>query len=184
MRRPLLVVTLVLAVGGSSVLAAERRPTEGDPLQSAECQQALESLQVREAAVIAAAHAAPEMPPAAAALQAARRQAARDCLAARADPPTPRSSAPPLALQRFAQPPLAVPPVRASSGALPAAPLPLPLPLPPPAAPGRAERPTFVMSCDVVGCWANDGSRLDRVGPNLWGPRGACTVQGTLLQCL
>jgi hypothetical protein len=50
--------------------------------------------------------------------------------------------------------------------------------------PARAQqRPYAITSCDAGGCWANDGSRLNRVGPNLWGPRGVCTVQGTLLQC-
>jgi len=53
--------------------------------------------------------------------------------------------------------------------------------LPSPALPAPA--PTSVLSCDIGGCWANDGSRLNRVGPTLWGPRGACTVLGTLLQC-
>ena len=51
----------------------------------------------------------------------------------------------------------------------------------PPRAP--AERPYAITSCDSGGCWANDGSRLNRVGPNLWGPRGICTVQGSLVQC-
>ena len=45
------------------------------------------------------------------------------------------------------------------------------------------EKPYAITSCDAGGCWANDGSRLNRLGPNLWGPRGICTVQGSLLQC-
>jgi hypothetical protein len=53
----------------------------------------------------------------------------------------------------------------------------------PQAAPPALERPYAVTSCDPGGCWANDGSRLNRVGTNLWGKRGVCTLQGTLLQC-
>ena len=40
-----------------------------------------------------------------------------------------------------------------------------------------------IASCDSVGCWASDGSRLQKVGPNLLGPKGFCTVQGSILNC-
>jgi hypothetical protein len=147
----------------------------GDPLHAPDCRNALASLQAEESAADAAAHAsaaagahggaAPS-----AELQAARRLAARSCLASRADPPPP----PPV---RSLQAPIVVAPI--------AAPRPLPPPvaraLPPLAAP--AERPYAVTTCDPGGCWANDGSRLNRVGPNLWGKRGICTLQGSLLQC-
>ena len=106
-------------------------------------------------------------------LAASRRRAAQACLATRADPP--RVPQP----LRLAQPPIAVAPVGA--GRAPAAP---PLPgTPPMPAPRPAEPPRFVLSCDPCGCWANDGTRLDRFGPNLSGPRGVCTLQGAQVQC-
>ena len=40
-----------------------------------------------------------------------------------------------------------------------------------------------IATCDTVGCWASDGTRLQKVGPNLLGPKGFCTVQGTVLNC-
>lgn len=42
---------------------------------------------------------------------------------------------------------------------------------------------TSITSCDPVGCWASDGTRLQKVGPNLLGPKGFCTVQGYALNC-
>jgi len=35
----------------------------------------------------------------------------------------------------------------------------------------------------AVGCWASDGTRVDRFGPNLGGRRGVCTLSGAVLQC-
>jgi len=40
-----------------------------------------------------------------------------------------------------------------------------------------------ITTCDAVGCWASDGTRLQKVGPNLLGPKGFCTVQGSVLNC-
>jgi hypothetical protein len=42
---------------------------------------------------------------------------------------------------------------------------------------------TSITSCDTVGCWASDGTRLQKVGPNLLGPKGFCTVQESVLNC-
>jgi hypothetical protein len=169
----------LLAVMATSAGAAEPAPVTGDPLHSAECQSALQALQTAESA----AGSGPPTPRPNEArssrtptpnLLAARRQAATACLAGRAD------SAP--LPQRFAQPPFVVAPVAgaASPRMNPAVPLSpsSPAPLQP-----NAPAPTSILSCDIVGCWANDGSRLNRVGPNLWGSRGACAVQGTLLHC-
>ena len=108
-------------------------------------------------------------------LVAARRQAATACLAGRADSlPQP---------QRLAQPPFVVAPVAGAASPRINPALPLSSPSPAPVQPNAPAAPNAILSCDVVGCWANDGSRLNKVGPNLWGPRGACTVQGTLLHC-
>ena len=53
------------------------------------------------------------------------------------------------------------------------------LPDPPP----RAEAPVMVSNCNAATCLGSDGSTLTRIGPNLMGPRGLCTVQGAFLRC-
>jgi hypothetical protein len=76
-------------------------------------------------------------------------------------------------------PPLAVPAPRIEPGARPpvfASPV---LPAPPVA----IDRPSTVTTCDPGGCWTNDGNRLQRLGPNLVGPKGVCTVQGAIVSC-
>ena len=174
-----LAAALIVALGLGAAAAQA-----GDPLQSAECRRALDALQAQEAAAAAELHASARfeadgfrrVPDAK--LAAARRHAALACLASRADDVP--SHSPPEALQgRLAQPPIAVAPVgvappRQSS---PRPIEPIPAPLRPPA------RPQFIVSCDAFGCWADDGSRLNRIGPNLAGPRGLCTVQGSVLSC-
>jgi len=155
----------------------------GDPLESAECRRALATLNAEEAAVAGSAHAgggvsANDRRLIDARLAPARRQAARACLARRADPAT-------LSIERLVRPtPVATPPLTVGPASSPApmaataraAPL-----VPPP--PSPADKPYAITACDAGGCWANDGSRLNRVGPTLWGPRGICSVQGSLLQC-
>jgi len=186
--RPRLALLAAIAalVPATTALAATAAsapgPAPADPLESAECQRALEVLSSEEAAVAASSRAtggvtANDRRLIDATLAPARRQAARACLARRADPAT-------LSSQRLVRPPpiatapLAVAP--ASSVALPSPP-PRATSLAPPATSG--DRPYAITSCDAGGCWANDGSRLNRVGPNLWGPRGICSVQGSLVQC-
>ena len=152
-----------------------------DPLESAECRRALAALNADETAVAESSRAsggvtANDRRLIDAKLAPVRRQAARACLARRADPATPSS-------ERLVRPP----PITAAPLAVAPASHPAPTamaraaPLSPSTAP--AEKPYAITSCDAGGCWANDGSRLNRVGPNLWGPRGICTVQGSLLQC-
>ena len=172
-------VFLLVAASTAAHAAAVEPPAPADPLQSAECRRALAALQAEEATAAqttpawngAAAdrHSAAPSP----AYASARRQAAVACLASRADPP-PQP-------QRLAQPPVMVAPLTAVRPMQ--APLPSSRQAPASALPTPAEPPHFVLSCDAAGCWANDGSRLNRVGPNLWGSRGACALQGTLLQC-
>ena len=153
-----------------------------DPLASVGCRRALDALQLEEGAQARRASAGPTAG-VDAKLQAARRQAARACLATRADPAAPLAAEPPAG--RLAQPPATVPPVLAPP--LPAAPATGSARLattPPPPSVRPPSRPQFITSCDANGCWANDGSRLDRVGPNLSaGSRGLCTVQGSVLTC-
>jgi hypothetical protein len=161
---------LLLAAAGGPVHAAS-----ADPLQSVDCRRAVASLQAEEATAMtrhasdpsAASEPATPSP----SLQDARRNAATRCLASRADPEPPRG--------RLAQPPIVVDPVAPLTTARMPAPSIAHGPAPAPA-PRRGDA---VVSCDPGGCWANDGSRLQRVGPNLWGPRGVCTLQGASLQC-
>ena len=154
----------------------------GDPLESAECRRALAALNAEEAAVAESSRAsgavtANDRRLIDARLAPLRRQAARACLARRGDPAMLSSARlvrpPPIAAAPVAVAPASVAaPTAATARAAP------PAPLAPP-----VERPYAITSCDPGGCWANDGSRLTRVGPNLWGPRGICTMQGSLLQC-
>src|SRR3982751_6437004 len=116
MRRIVLVASLAL-VGAVAQSRAGGAPAPLDPLQAPECRQALAALQEQEAAAASTPTPrapAPERRGARAAdprLEASRQRAARACLASRADPPP--------APGRFAQPPMAVPPVVAAQPALP-----------------------------------------------------------------
>ena len=168
------------APNGSIDGAPAPRAVRRNPLDSPACRRAIAALDAQEAAAGSAprasapldSHGVPLLDPK---LAASRRRAAASCLARRADPPA----------EAFVRPaPIVVAPFTAGvqpapgSRAVATAP---PVVVPEPARP--AQRPYAITSCDAGGCWANDGSRLNRVGPSLWGPRGVCTVQGTLLQC-
>ena len=105
-------------------------------------------------------------------LEAARRQAARACLRSRDDPPPVR--------QPYVQPAISVPP---QATARPPRPLALPREAQPPVVrPLDRPRLHHDRRCDRL-LADPTGSRLDRVGPDLRGPRGPCTLQGTLLTC-
>jgi hypothetical protein len=166
MRRSMLV--LLTALAGSAGVAQE-----ADPLKSADCRQALDVLQAHEARLPAAPGQAqgPSQREDLKQLDALRRHAARACLGDRGDPAT--------ASPRFS-PPVTVPPVavRPSTPA-PALPVRPSVSLPPAVQP----TPAAVTACDPNGCWASDGSRLQRFGPNLYGPRGVCILRGAVLQC-
>jgi hypothetical protein len=162
---------LTAALAASAVVAQE-----GDRLQSADCRKALDALQTQEEAAVAASPRSGgqtegrERRTVHAGLEKARHHAAFACLGGRADSPPPSG--------RFAQPPMTVAPIRIA-------------PAPPPQSPAgptsallkKVEAPTLVTTCDSLSCWTSDGSRLQRVGPNLLGPRGLCIVQGPLLHC-
>ncbi|MFG6486060.1 hypothetical protein ACG04R_05205 [Roseateles sp. BYS78W] len=47
----------------------------------------------------------------------------------------------------------------------------------------RWQPPVTVTNCSGATCTASDGSTLTRVGQTLVGPRGACTLQGSFLNC-
>ena len=131
----------------------------GDPLHASACREAVQALELQEAAAQASVPSA--------SWQAARQRVARVCLASREDPPP---------LQRPAQPPLAVPPVSYPPPVPPAVPTPIAPPVAVPAPPPR------IVRCDAAGCSLSDGSRLPRVGGGAGVP-GLCTVQGTVAVC-
>ena len=169
----------VVALLASIVAVTPALAAPVDPLESSECQRALAALDSQEAAVAetsgaSAVASADDRRLIAAKLTPARREAARACLARSLDPPSssPLARPPPIATAPLLVPPASAPaPSRSTAGSPP------PLPRPGPA------EPYAITSCDPGGCWANDGTRLNRVGPSLWGPRGVCTVQGSLVQC-
>jgi hypothetical protein len=180
MQRLVVVIAVALVVGGRALAAA----ASGDPLHAPGCERALAALQTversasaplgdgarsvaRAASTSAAGRAAPSLDPR---LVAARRDAARECLAAREDPPR---------AGRLAEPPVAVPPV--AGAGVPQAPATAPTTAPARIAP--VQPPVAITSCDTGGCWTSDGARLQRLGPTLWGPRGACSVVGAVVQC-
>jgi hypothetical protein len=104
------------------------------------------------------------------AVQVLQAAAATACLGARPDlmGAPPRAAQPAPAATPGARPNAAPPTARPVQSTAPA----------PTAAPLRS-----VTSCDALGCWSSDGTRLQRVGPNLLGPRGFCSVQGAVLNC-
>lgn len=153
MRRLLLVLTLLTAGTGAQ---------PADPLKSPECGQALDALRQARAA-------AEQDPAQGTRVEPLRHRAARVCLG---------QTEQTLPSGRIAQPPVVVPaPVILSPSRPPPAPA-LPK-IPPPV----FERPAVVTACDPGGCWDSNGNRLNRAGPDLIGPQGLCTVQGSLLHC-
>jgi hypothetical protein len=79
-------------------------------------------------------------------------------------------------------------PVHILSGAIIAVPPPvIDGPRPPalnaPAPPLEIPKAAALTNCDPGGCWDSEGRRLDRVGPVLTGPRGACTEQAGVVRC-
>lgn len=154
-----------------------------EPLKTARCERALDALHQAESAIRAAragrqGQGGAAEPARVAEVLTLRRQAAVACLLQSNAP----ASAPlvPLVPPARDRAPVEVTPhasparPAAQAAPLPAAPRPGPVPVPVPAA---------VTLCDANGCWTNNGTRLQRLGPGLVGPTGICTVQGTLLHC-
>jgi hypothetical protein len=159
--RPAVLLLLAILAAGTAVAQ------DADRMNSPECRRALEALQAQEAQAPAES-TRPRTDRQQ--IEALRRQAARACLGGTGDPApsAARSPAPPITVSppaRTQQPPPA-----------PVAPRAPPVAVPPPS-------PAGIASCDATGCWTTDGTRLRRSGPNLFGPRGPCTVRGTVLQC-
>jgi hypothetical protein len=147
---------LLLLVG-----AAQPARASGDPLKSAACGAALAALQAaREAAPGASGGA----------VESRRQQAAQACLGGGEAPRRPSRA---LQSPVVVPPPVIAPPGPPAAARVPAAPAP----------PVEVGRPPVITSCDANGCWASDGSRLNRIGPQWMGPSGPCSVQGGLAYC-
>jgi hypothetical protein len=129
-----------------------------DPLKSGECGQSLAALEAARADRGAGAR-----------LEALRQQATQACLGGSGEARRPSP---------VAQPPIVVPPPIV---AVPA-PAEAPRPAPPPS-PVAIQRPPVLTSCDAGGCWDSNGGRLNRAGPTLIGPGGACVVTGQVVHC-
>ena len=124
-------------------------PHESDPLASAKCQLASRELE----AVLSAtegnrAEKAPK-------LDLARKRMALACFGPAKDSAGRTRTSPPV---------IVVPPIVPAAPPLPATAAPQP--------PVTIPRPSVITSCDAGGCWNSEGSRLNRSGPNLMGPRG------------
>lgn len=182
--RPALITAALLS------LALEAAPALGEELpQTASCRQALKALGDAEdgfAARWAAEAASCASCPRPSDVQRQRqmglqllplRQRVADaCLGGVTTSPSPsRSTWPALAPSR----PSTVAPM---TPAVPRAPLPTPAPgtvIPP----VRVQGPLSIGHCNSATCVTSDGSTMTRVGPNLVGPRGLCTVQGAFVHC-
>jgi hypothetical protein len=151
-------------------LASATLAQQTDPLKTPACKQAQADLQAQTTAMAAAAKGrAAADAGAPARLKTLQQNAARVCLGSRLDAPAPA--------RHTSRVPIKVAPV---TGPTPGRKAPAAVASPP----AVQNRPlTAVTSCDNVGCWASDGTRLQKVGPNLLGPRGVCTVQGAILNC-
>jgi hypothetical protein len=182
---PTCVLIVFLTISCCAALASD------DPMQSSACGAALRELQVQEEVgrlnvvaptlssavpdVSSAPGAAASGSSIAASLIAARRQAAQACLGPAALKQPPR--------QGQYQQPISVPSVgglragatwRPSASAAITAQAAVAMP------PGAT---LALTSCDALGCWASDGSRLDRIGTQLRSPQGLCTAVGAVLNC-
>lgn len=149
----------VLALAAAALAHAQ----SADPLHSRECDAARAGL---ESALDAAAQKSAGSQER---LAAARKDAMAACLG-RESGTRERSGAPEPAI-------VAPPPVTQ-----------MPRPLSPPATvaapvPPAYTPPAVVTTCDSTGCWDSNGRRINRLGPMLVGPRGACTVVGGTVQC-
>ncbi len=154
------VIAAITAIG-----AAASADPPVNPLQSPACLAAQQRLDVQEELTRRQRSQRP-------ALDAARQHAGVVCLRAPDAPPT---------LVRSAS---SIPsPIPVPSAADTPAPLPGRRPASPAAVVPAAQPLLSVTGCDALGCWASDGTRLQRVGPALLGPRGYCSTAGAVLSC-
>jgi hypothetical protein len=145
--------------------------TQGDALRTPECHEALAALQAQEERALADLDRQPDSARRDAwrkQLVAPRRRAAQACLKGSGEAPPPHQ----VALPPVSVPPIApLPPTRSEPPARPATSAPVVPPL------------LTITTCDAGGCWASDGSRVNRVGGALVGPHGLCTEAAGVLSC-
>jgi hypothetical protein len=158
-----------LATTLAILLASSAASGQVDPLRSPGCLAALEALgKAEDAAVAAKAAGSPPGGPGSA-LAAARRGVGVACLGSADLSPPPARVRQPLAVESSAPQQAVIARPQGSSGA---------------AAPAVPTRPLVTLgACDTAGCWASDGTRVQRQGPLLLGLRGYCTVLGAVLTC-
>jgi len=143
------------------------------------CRDALAALDRHEAQAVAARRAGEASAPMApGAVRRAQREAAAACLGGAAEDRERRAASPPAAVGSPAR--SALPP--SIGGRPPAllAPVPAVTAAPPVA---RQPAPSTLSTCDAVGCWTTDGTRLQRAGPGLIGPKGFCSTVGSVVTC-
>lgn len=150
---------LVLAAGSILLaLCAQAGPDDVDPLKSDACGRNLAALQAARA---------PGSGKTPAQLEVLRREATQACLGGKGEARRPSPTA---------QEPVAIPPPSVA----------LPRSIPPAAAPPAVppvRQPAVIISCDTGGCWDSNGTRLNRAGPLLIGPGGACVSSGLQVRC-
>jgi len=162
-RRCTALAALLILVTAVQADAAPPAAT-GSP-KSAACAGALDTLREQEDRVIAAPRE--RIDAARQRMLQARRAAALACLGEAGDEVAPPSS-------RIDAPPATVP--RTTPAQRPHQPV-------VPAAVAAPRVPRTLGACDANGCWTSDGVRLQRVGPQLLGPSGFCSVAGATVQC-
>lgn len=161
---------LRLAMGVASLMACSS-VLSADLMDSAACRSAREALQTQEdqaaSAPVSSASSAsqPDV-----SMQQLRRRVAQDCLGWRPGAQVPGRSG-------SDGRPVVVMPGRAGTRPTTLQPTPMPAPAP------RPEPLRSLGACDAAGCWTSDGQRLQRMGPNLVGPRGVCAVNGSVVSC-
>ena len=150
-------LVLLAAFSMLSIHAHAAEPV-GDPLKSDACARNLAALQAARA---------PDSDKTPGQVEALRREATQACLGGRGEArrPSPTAQAPIVVPAPTVALPRSVPPV---SPTLPAPPI---------------ERPAVITSCDSGGCWDSNGTRLNRAGPVLIGPGGACVTTGLQVHC-
>lgn len=207
-----LALMVAVMVAGPAIAQPAIEPQPADPLRSDACRAALARLDAHEAtqsppreAPGSAEHGGsggaspsaarrPENAAARARLVRAREAAAQACLGPVKPMPAPGRAGIATPGAPVVVPPAAAPPVRPAIGpdgvlvpgptsTPPQTPSLAPTAKPTPPAPQPTRRPLVTTSCDPAGCWADDGSRLQRFGNQLVGPRGVCTVTGSVLNC-
>ncbi len=185
----LILPSLALACAAASAQPAGTLP-------SPECERALQAVQACEDVAASAPDAAPRADGRRRAPDARlldlRRRAAQVCLGGKAPAPQRQVQAPvtvapvivaPVTVAPVTVAPVTVAPVKVTPVTVAPVTVPPVSVTPPAPPPPRNAPPLVITSCDPTGCWASDGSRLNRMGQNLLGPRGLCSVQGNLLQC-